>query len=91
MQKCNSQSQVGKKLREKNVFYTYLPYYNEIISVNFFIHMSVLPVCLCTMCVPGSHRGQKRILLGIELYRVMNCSMVAEILNQVLYKSIQCP
>lgn len=36
--------------------------------------VACLHVCLCTACVPGARRGQKRVLepLGLELLVVMN-------------------
>lgn len=41
----------------------------------FFIHMGVLPACVSVRhTLPGSHRGQKRVLdlLGLELQRLVN-------------------
>ena len=46
-------------------------------------------VCLHTTCMPGAHRGQKRVLdsLELELQMVVSCLPSARDQNWVVWKS----
>jgi hypothetical protein len=46
--------------------------------------------CMCTMRMPGVHRGQKKALEPLELDMVMSGLVDAETQTHVLWKSSQC-
>jgi len=56
-------------------------------SICVFLH-----VCLCSMCVPGACRGQRKALgpLVLELQTVVSCYVVPGTRTWVLWKSSQC-
>jgi hypothetical protein len=37
------------------------------LSCSFYVYVSVLPTCMCTMCLPDTHGGQKRVTETLEL------------------------
>lgn len=51
-----------------------------------------LHICLCTICMPETHRGQKGALgpLGLALKMVVNHHVGAGNWTQVLCESSQC-
>jgi hypothetical protein len=55
-------------------------------KVAFYLLLLYVHVCRYTMCVPGAHRGQKRVLdpLALELEMVVNCHVSARSWIRVL-------